>query len=139
MYKLRVKYIVMICINLMLKQINLKWKLLQMQYPKKELIIQLLNIVVVSTYLVVREKINKYLMIYGNLRVNGQKCKMINKSLVDLDILLYHTKIQCSYLVDGMVVVVWMICMNILMLLIHFMRFVDVVDLNLKQDIDMKH
>lgn len=106
MYKHKVKYIAMICINLMSRQINLKWKLLLMQYHKKEQIIQLLNIVVLSMYLVVRGKINKYLTISGNLKLNGKRCKMINKSQVDLDILLYHTKIQCFYLVDGMEVVV---------------------------------
>lgn len=46
-------------------------------------------------------------MIYGNLRDNnGKKCIMINKLQVDLDILLCRIKIQCLYLVDGMVVVV---------------------------------
>lgn len=46
-------------------------------------------------------------MIFGNIKDNnGKKCKMINKLQVDLDIHLYHIKIQCLYLVDGMVVVV---------------------------------
>lgn len=79
-------------------------------------------------------------MIYGNLRDNnGKKCIMINKLQVDLDILLCRIKIQCLYLVDGMVVVVQMKCMNIHMLQIHSMKYVDVVVLNQKLDIDMKH
>lgn len=59
--------------------------------------------------------------------------------MVDLDIQLLHSKIQCLYLVVGMAKVALMNYMNILLSQIHSMKYVDAMDKNQSQDIDMKH
>lgn len=129
----------MICIDLILKLIHSLKKYNKILILLKELIIPQLNIVMESIFLEEKEKINKFLMMFGNLNNHGLNQIMINKLLEDLVILLYHIKIQCLFLVDGMELVVQMKCMNIHLLLIPFMKLEDAVDKNLKPDIDMKH